>query len=217
MTKEKLAVTIWNYKGGVGKTTISLILSQIAARQGLNVLAIDLDEQRNLSETLKLSKHNFPSITVHTELKPAYHDNNYDFFVIDTHPSKDETVKSAMQFADIVLVPILTDYLSIINLRPVFNYIQSCGVGAGQIAVIKNAVTELRVSAEIESVLAEQNYTIAGRLPRSNILVRNIAAGNSWDKFMRPSQREPFVSLYARVWKAYIRMLSGDFHDIWRD
>ena len=49
MAKEKLAVTVWNYKGGVGKTTISLILSQTAARQGLKVLAIDLDEQRNLS------------------------------------------------------------------------------------------------------------------------------------------------------------------------
>ena len=217
MTKEKLAVTIWNYNGGVGKTTISLILSQIAARQGLNVLAIDLDEQRNLSETLKLSKHNFPSITVHTELKPAYHDNNYDFFVIDTHPSKDETVKSAMQFADIVLVPILTDYLSIINLRSVFDYVKSCGVGEGQIAVVKNSVTEFKVSEEIEQELDEQGYTAAGRLPRSNILVRNIANGDSWDKFMRPNQREPFARLYARVWKAFMRMLAGEFHNIWRD
>ena len=217
MANQKLAVTVWNYKGGVGKTTISLILSQTASRQGLKVLAIDLDEQRNLSEALKLSQHNFTSTEVRTTLNPEYAHEDFDFYVIDTHPSKDDTVKQAMQFADIVLVPILTDYLSIINLRPVFNYIQSCGVGAGQIAVIKNAVTELRVSAEIESVLAEQNYTIAGRLPRSNILVRNIATGNSWDKFMRPSQREPFVSLYARVWKAYMRMLSGDFHDIWRD
>ncbi len=33
--KDKLAVTIWNYKGGVGKTTVSLILSEIAAQEGL--------------------------------------------------------------------------------------------------------------------------------------------------------------------------------------
>lgn len=216
MAKEKLAVTVWNYKGGVGKTTISLILSQTASRQGLKVLAIDLDEQRNLSETLKLSQHNFPSIEIRTDLMPEYAHEDFDFYVIDTHPSKNDTVKKAMQFADIVLVPILTDYLSIINLRPVFNYIQSCGVGAGQIAIIKNTVTELKVFTEIENVLAEQDYAIAGRLPRNNILVRNIATGNSWDKFMRPSQREPFINLYAHVWKAYMRMLSGEFHDIWR-
>ena len=35
MINEKLAVTVWNYKGGVGKTTVSLILAEIAAKKGL--------------------------------------------------------------------------------------------------------------------------------------------------------------------------------------
>ena len=217
MAKEKLAVTIWNYKGGVGKTTISLMLSETAERQGLKVLAIDLDEQRNLSEALKLSHENFPSIEIRTELKPEYADEDFDFYIIDTHPTKDETIKSAIQFADIVLIPVLPDYLSIINLRSVFEYVKSCGIGAEQAAIVKNAVTELKVSSEIESVLEEQGYPSAGRLPRNNILVRNIASGESWDKFMRPSNREPFAQLYAHVWKAYIRMLSGNFYDIWRE
>lgn len=217
MEKEKLAVTIWNYKGGVGKTTISLILSQTAARQGQKVLAIDLDEQKNLSEALKLSSTNFPSIEIRTDLKPEYANEDYDFYVIDTHPTKDETVKNAIQFADIVLIPVQPDYLSIMNLRSVFEYAKSCGIGVEQSAIVKNAVTELKVSSEIESILEEQNYPSAGRLPRSNILVRNIACGESWDKFMRPNQREPFARLYARVWKAYIRMLSGQFQEIWRE
>ena len=53
MSNEKLAVTIWNYKGGVGKSTISLILSQIAAQNNLKVLAVDLDEQKNLEGVVK--------------------------------------------------------------------------------------------------------------------------------------------------------------------
>ena len=215
MANEKLVVTVWNYKGGVGKTTISLILSETASRQGLKVLAIDLDEQKNLSEALKLSQSNFPSIKVSTSLKKEYATEDYDFYVIDTHPSKDETVQSAMQFADIVLIPVQPDYLSLVNLRPVFDYVQHCGLGIGQTAIVKNEVTELKVSEEIEREIDAKGYISAGRLPRSNILVRNIATGNSWDKFMRPSQREPFVNLYANVWKAYMRMLSGNFHDIW--
>lgn len=217
MAKEKLAVTVWNYKGGVGKTTISLILSQTAARQGLKVLAVDLDEQKNLSEALKLSQHNFPSIEIRNELHPEYAQDDFDFYVIDTHPSKDNNVKEAMQFADIVLIPILPDFLSIINLRPVFNYVKSCGVGDGQVAIVKNALTDFKLSYEIEKVLDEQSYVSVGRLPRSNILARNIASGDNWDKSMRQNQREPFINLYARVWKAYIRMLSGDFHNIWGD
>lgn len=215
MSKEKLAVTIWNYKGGVGKTTISLILAETASRQGLKVLAIDLDEQRNLSEALKLSRINFPSIEVRTELKPDYADEDYDFYIIDTHPTKDDTIKQAVKFSDIVLIPVQPDYLSIVNLRSVFGYVKSCGIGEGQIAIVKNAVTDLKLSSEIEKVLDEQGYISAGRLPRNNLLARNIASGDSWDKFMRPIQREPFISLYARVWKAYIRMLSGEFHGIW--
>lgn len=217
MAKEKLAVTVWNYKGGVGKTTISLILSQSAVRQGLKVLAVDLDEQKNLSEALKLSQHNFPSIEIRNELHPEYAQDDFDFYVIDTHPSKDDIVRSAMQFADIVLIPVLPDYLSIVNLRSVFDYVKSCGIGEGQIAIVKNVVTDFKLSSEIENVLDEQRYVSAGRLPRSNLLARNIASGNNWDKSMRPTQREPFINLYARVWKAYIRMLSGDFHNIWGD
>lgn len=46
---QKLAVAIWNYKGGVGKSTIALVLAEIAAQQGLHVLALDLDEQTEFS------------------------------------------------------------------------------------------------------------------------------------------------------------------------
>ena len=96
---EKLAVTIWNYKGGVGKSTISLILSQIAAQNGLRVLAIDLDEQKNLAETLRLSRSIFPTIEVRTELSEKFANENFEFYVIDTHPSKDESVIKALKFA----------------------------------------------------------------------------------------------------------------------
>ena len=60
MDGDKVAVTLWNYKVGVEKSTLALILSQIAAVEGLKVLAVALDPQRNLSETQKLSASLFP-------------------------------------------------------------------------------------------------------------------------------------------------------------
>ena len=46
-------IMICNQKGGVGKTTTTLELSTLYARQGKKVLAIDMDGQRTLSKFVK--------------------------------------------------------------------------------------------------------------------------------------------------------------------
>ncbi len=50
--KTPVVVSIINLKGGVGKTTVVALLARIAAEKGLNVLAVDLDPQANLSQAL---------------------------------------------------------------------------------------------------------------------------------------------------------------------
>ena len=50
-TKGPICVSIINMKGGVGKTTIAALLGRYASiHLGLNVLAVDLDPQANLSQ-----------------------------------------------------------------------------------------------------------------------------------------------------------------------
>ena len=39
-------------KGGVGKSTLTALLSRVMAQRGLGVTAVDADEQRNLAVTL---------------------------------------------------------------------------------------------------------------------------------------------------------------------
>lgn len=215
--KEKLAVTIWNYKGGVGKSTISLILAEIAAQNGKRVLAIDLDEQHNLSEMLRLTGTSFAHIHVRDYLDKSFANEDYNLFIIDTHPSKNNSIQDALQFADIVLIPVFCDFQSVVNLRSVFNYITSCGVGAGQIALVKNCVEARKLSTETETVLDSMGYSSAAKLPRNNQINRNIASGYRWDKSMRSIQREPFISLYHRLWSAYDKMSKGTFHHLWED
>ena len=185
MDNEKLAVTFWNYKGGVGKSTLALILSQIAAKEGLKVLAIDLDPQRNLSETLKLSASLFPSIEVHPTLSDNFTEEDYSLYVIDTHPTMDKSV--------------LGDFHSIVNLSVVFDYLHKAGIGVEQAAIVKNCMSNLKVNAEVEGVIDELNYPVAGRLPRCNTLLRNIASGEKWDKYLRENQRAQFMNLYSKI------------------
>ena len=212
---DKLAVTIWNYKGGVGKTTISLILAEIAAHEGQRVLAVDLDEQQNLAGMLRLTGDTFPTIEVRNTLHEDYAQEDFDLFIIDTHPARDDTVLHALQFADIVLVPILCDFPSVMNLAGVFDFVHGTGVGQEQAVLVKNCVTGLRVVSDIEAVIDRHNYPLAGRLPRCNSLLRNFASGQKWDKGLREKQREPFMELYTRLWSAYRDMQAGKFHDIW--
>src|SRR6266404_4943289 len=47
-----VAVSLINMKGGVGKTTLAAQLAHACTRKGLRTLAIDLDPQANLSQTL---------------------------------------------------------------------------------------------------------------------------------------------------------------------
>ena len=211
----KLAVTLWNFKGGVGKSTIALTLAEIAACSGLRVLVIDLDEQQTITQAIRLTDTQFPTLKVRTTLDSAFANEHFDLFILDTHPSKDETIKAALAFADIVLVPVLCDYLSIINLRSAIDYVTAAGIGKGQVAIVKNSMNNLKLTSEVEAVIETQGYHSAGRLPRSNILVRNIASGQCWDKSMSLRQREPFKQLYDNLWSAYRKMLAGNFHHLW--
>lgn len=91
-------------------------------------------------------------------------------------------------FPDSVLVHVLGNFHSTVNLSVVFDYLYKAGIGPRQAAIVENCVRNLKVNAEFEVPLDELNYPITGRLPRCNTLLRNISSGNRWDKHLRERQ-----------------------------
>ncbi len=70
-------------KGGVGKTTITALLSKLLTSQGYNVLSVDADPQINLLATLGLSKE------VYENIKPLSQNLDYIEEKVGTRPGND--------------------------------------------------------------------------------------------------------------------------------
>lgn len=61
MTNTKL-ISVWNRKGGVGKTLLTINIATYLASAGKKVLLIDIDQQANLTSRLYAHTHNSPSL-----------------------------------------------------------------------------------------------------------------------------------------------------------
>lgn len=216
---EKLAVCCINRKGGVGKTTASIIMAQTAAERGMRVLCIDVDDQKNFFDAMDLvrDKYNFkvkPEIKDRLDKGDA--DLNFDLFVIDCPVALDRVTETAISFADIVLVPTLGDLFSISNLPVVYDFVVAKGKYPAQVAVIKNSFGTTRTVKNIEQILSNKQYPIAGRWPRNEHIINNIIEGRPWWSGMDARQQQPFLTFYSKVWTAWKRLLANDLETTWK-
>lgn len=107
-------IAIINQKGGVGKSTTSMLLAGTWAKNGKKVLVVDADPQGTATQwSIASEEVVFPATVIslaqagnklHREVHK--HVDNYDIIVIDCPPSVELQSQSALLIADVAIVPI---------------------------------------------------------------------------------------------------------------
>ncbi|MCZ2112902.1 MAG: AAA family ATPase [Anaerolineae bacterium] len=110
-------ITVFNQKGGAGKTTVSVHLAGTLGLRGARALIVDMDEQNTATRWVGQAdeEHPFPAAIMnlaaldggmHREVKKQI--DRYDFIVIDCPPAvHSQAPMSALLISDLGIIPVV--------------------------------------------------------------------------------------------------------------
>lgn len=108
-------ITVFNQKGGCGKTSVSMQLGGTLALRGYKVIVVDMDKQGTATQWSARGKDNpFPATVASLAAQEEHLVGEiekfaqvYDFVVIDCPPAiESQTPWAALQISDLGLIPI---------------------------------------------------------------------------------------------------------------
>ncbi len=218
----KIAVAVFNRKGGVGKTTIAVILAQIALVRHQRVLAIDLDPSGNFTSAFGFLKNSSFKDYFRTKntLEDSDADAPEDWIVIDCPPSLDEASEHAMDFADIIVVPVRPDYFSLSPLGLITSMAEKkYGKSRSQLPLVKLGFDNSSMSKVANQIITDSGYPVAEDVSLHKSIPYNITTGRVWSMGLTARCRRPYEVLYEKINAAVERMGDGltDVHEVWAE
>lgn len=182
-----MIVSVVNNKGGVSKTTVSLMLGREAMQKRMRVLFIDLDDQMNL--TYALTGHKRSGLHIldeRTELfsVPVFKRmdlSGYDLVVIDNPPAINERVQWSVDVAERVLVPMLMESFSIIGLGEVLKLVDKEKVIVLPTMVQKGTRLHKDILVEAKEYLDEEGIRMGKVIPRTIKIPEAIESGKLYN------------------------------------
>ncbi|MBQ7578010.1 MAG: ParA family protein [Synergistaceae bacterium] len=208
-----IKVACFNLKGGVGKTTWAIILTQIALMHKQNVVAFDQDEQQNFSYYMSHLKDNVSFknlLTVRTDpLKEEHFNISTDWLIIDCHPSANELSKFALKNADFVLIPVtpnINDVMHLDKIRTIAGEnkeliqfpIVKIGFGAAGVGA---------VATHVDQIIIDMGFApaVIGNTLYYKLITKNLycVPRKWWSVGLSANQREPFENIYTELLHRY--------------
>lgn len=122
-----MIIAVVNTKGGVGKTTTSIMLASAAVARGYKTYVLDADPQGSASMWADFAKDSdapLPFDVERVDLKGLLKQRpDFDLLVIDTPPGDATLVQNAIEQADLVIIPSMA---SAMDLQRVWATLDAC-------------------------------------------------------------------------------------------
>lgn len=183
-----MIITFANHKGGVGKTSLALVVAEGAIQNGFPVQLIDLDPQQNFKQLITAWN---PDITVETKLPDAIKNNALT--IIDTPPGMGEATEKAIKQADRVVVPVDSHISSIQGISGVLNKNPNIVIVLNKFRPESGYDQEVANYFQQEFVLKRMDHPISViTLPVNNFMTVNVSRSQMWNYGMRKKNQEQF-------------------------
>ena len=143
-------------KGGVGKSTMARSLAVAASKGGYNVLILDMDAQRSMSQWAERRSEQFPIVRFVSEIEllkmlKRAEDAGSDLVIIDTPPARSTEAPAAVEEADLVIVPCTPDIEAYEQLPRTARVARATGTPAAAVLTMvhPNSQTEEKIAREV--------------------------------------------------------------------
>ncbi|WP_342111792.1 ParA family protein [Methylobacterium sp. SI9] len=162
-------IAITSRKGGVGKSTLAMHLSVLAAQADRPALLLDIDPQRSLTWWHQIRGPDEPKLIEADarelpELVEAARREGFGRIIIDTPPHAEDSILGAMRAADLVLVPTRPGPLDLAAVASTLDLAKR--IGKAPLAVLnhcpaRTGSAEPSIVAEARAALIEMGATVA--------------------------------------------------------
>lgn len=201
-----------------GKTTLAIILTQIALMKHKRVLAFDLNKQNDFNVAVSYMQ-NDPNFKDLFKLKTVLTEKDFyspvDWIIIDcpsisSSSGLDENIRLALQNSDFILLLVGPLIYSMDSRRDLFslmylseNLRRECyDKEPFQFPLVKIDFTE-NLNSESNAIIKERysQYPVIGNLPHCKTIIENISSNRKKCRSVGLSAlaRQPFESVYTRL------------------
>ncbi|MBQ7577892.1 MAG: ParA family protein [Synergistaceae bacterium] len=216
----KIAVAVFNRKGGVGKSTLSVILAEIALVRHNSVLAVDLDPSHNFTDALNFLQNYFrDSLRIKSNLKDSDANAKEDWIIIDCPPLMGKESDAAMKFADIMVVPVRPDFFSLSSLPVTYSKAGDFDKDRVQLPLVKIGYDNSAMTRIANQIITDSNYPVAADIAMHKKIPYNITLGHIWSTGLTAAARNPYENLFEKIELAGEKLSAGatvsEIGDVW--